>query len=87
MTETEIYAILETVSVPCLPRPSAADSQGGETAQVADFVSLDDLIARRGPAREFMHDDETGLDMDDACAFEDPMFDAEDDVVLEEDKW
>lgn len=53
----------------------------GETAQVEDFVSLDDVIARRGPAREYARDEETGLDMQDDCAVDAPGFDPEDDVV------
>jgi hypothetical protein len=59
--------------------------QGGETAQVE--IPLDDLIRPRTPAREYDHDDEAGLAMDDDCAVEDPGFDPEDDVVEPEERF
>ena len=65
------------------PRPQRTplenDFQGGETAQVE--ISLDDLISPPRAPREYDHDDATGDVMNDSCAVEDPLFDAEDDVV------
>jgi len=42
---------------------------------------LDDLISPPRAPREYDHDDATGDVMNDSCAVEDPLFDAEDDVV------
>jgi hypothetical protein len=65
-----------------------ASCQGGEKAQVQKGeIPLDDWLNDRKPSREYDHDDETGLDMDDDCAVEDPLFDPEDDAVEPEERF
>lgn len=62
--------------------------QDGKKAQVENpAIPLDDLIHPRKPAREYDHDDETGIALDDDCVAETPGFDPEDEVVNEDERW